>query len=110
MKLLLIILLATLTLASTDVLPPHEAHNEFVYIATSDYQCNLYIELTGQNLEALTIAEANHNAAQLRVAFNAFMQNSAKAIDVCSYIDAQTTSDITDIQNGISYYYYKHYK
>ena len=110
MKLFLLTLLATFSLASTDVYPPKEAYNEFVFIATSDYSCNLYIELSGQNLEALADAESNSNIKQLRAAFKQFMSNSTKAIEVCSYIDEQTTADIIEIQNSVAYYYYKNYK
>ena len=110
MKLFLLTLLATFSLASTDVYPPKEAYNEYAFIATSDYSCNLYIELAGQNLEALADAESTSNIKQLRASFNQFMTNSSKAIEVCSYIDEQTTADIVEIQNGVSYYYYKNYK
>ena len=110
MKLLLLALLASLSLASTDVYPPKEAYNEFTFIATSDYQCNLYIELAGQNLEAMADAESTLNTKQLKASFHQFMNNSSKAIDVCAYIDEQTTADIVEIQNSISYYYYKNYK
>ena len=110
MRLFLLALLVSLSLASTDVYPPEEAYNEFTFIATSDYQCNLYIELAGQNLEAMAEAESTLNIKQLKVLFNQFMHNSSKAIDVCAYIDTQATADIVEIQNSISYYYYKKYK
>lgn len=110
MKLFLLTLLASLSLASTDVYPPKEAYNELTFIATSDYQCNLYMELAGQNLKALANAESTSNTKQLKVSFNQFMSNSTKAIDVCSYIDKQTTADIIAIKNSVFYYYYKNYK
>ena len=110
MKLFLLTLLASLSLASTDVYPPKEAYNEFVFIATSDYHCNLYIELAGQNLEAMADAESILDTKQLKEALNQFMYNSSKAISICVYIDEQTTAEIVEIQNSISYYYYKNYK
>ena len=110
MKLLLLSLLTTLTFASTDLLPPSEASNELAFIASSDYECNLYIELAGNDLLTLAKAEQTTNSKAVQSAFNSFMYHSSRATTICSYINELVVADIVDIQNSISYYYYKHYK
>jgi hypothetical protein len=110
MKHLLLVILATFTFASADMLPPSEASSELTFIATSDYECNLYIELAGTDLLALTQAEKQSNPKAIQQAFNSFMQHSSRAITICSYVNELAVSDIVNIQNSISHYYYKHYK
>ena len=110
MKLLLLSLLATLTFAATDMLPPSEASSELAFVSSSDYECNYYIELAGQDLTTLSIAERTPNSKAIQSAFTSFMYHSSQATTICSYINELVVADIVDIQNSISYYYYKHYK
>lgn len=110
MKLFLLTLLATFSLASTDMLPPSEASNELAFITTSDYECNYYIELAGQDLLTLATLEQSPKSKAIQQAYNSFMYHSTRATSICMYIDELTASEIIDVQNSISYYYYKHNK
>ncbi len=110
MKHLLLAILATFTFASTDMLPPSEASSELAFIATSDYECNLYVELAGTDLLALAQAEKHANSKAIQQAYNSFMYHSTQATTICSYINELAVAEIVDIQNSISYYYYKNYK
>ena len=110
MKLSLLTLLVTFSLASTDMLPPNEASSELAFIATSDYECNLYIELAGQDLLTLANIERNPNSKAIQQAYNSFMYHSTQATTICMDINELAVAEIVDIQNSISYYYYKNYK
>ena len=110
MKPLILSLLATFALATTDMLPPSEASNELSFIATSDYQCNLYMELASQDLLTLAAAEKYPNTKAVQQAYNSFMYHSSRATTICIDIDELAVASIQDVQNSVSYYYYKHYK
>lgn len=110
MKPLILSLLATFALASTDMLPPHEAVNELAFLSTSDFECNLYMELANQDLLTFAKAEQQPNSKAIQQAYNSFMYHSSQATTICNYIDELTVAGIQDVQDSISYYYYKHYK
>ena len=111
MKILFTILIViNLLSASTDMLPPSEASSELAFIATSDYECNYYIELAGQDLLTLANLERNPNSKAIQQAYNSFMYNSTQATTICMDINELAVAEIVDIQNSISYYYYKNYK
>ena len=110
MKLLLLTLLATFTLASTDMLPPQEASKELTYIATDNYECNYYLELAGQDLLHLANYDTSHKPAQVTKLYQAFMDHSAKAREVCIHINQLVADDISEIQDDITYFYNQNYK
>ena len=110
MKLFLLTLLATFSLASTDILPPSESANELTLIFTDNYECNLHLERAGQDLVALAKAEEASNTTALKQAFNNFMNHSNLAIDACYPINEAITLDIIEVQANIAYYYYQNYR
>ena len=110
MKLLLLTLLTTFTLASTDMLPPSEASKELAYIATDNYECNYFIELAGQDLLTLAAFDSNQPKKDIKKVYDAFMEHSTKATTICVYINKLIVNDITEIQDDITYFYNQNYK
>ena len=110
MKQLLLALLTTLTFASTDMLPPAEASKELNFIATSDYECNYYLELAGQDLLTLANFDTSHKPRDVKRLYEAFMDHSTRATEICIEINRLIVDDIINIQNDITYYYNKNYK
>ena len=110
MKLLLLTLLTTFTLASTDMLPPSEASKELAYIATDDYECNYYLELAGQDLLLLAKYDTSHKPVKVTKLYKAFMDHSTRAREVCIHINQLVADDISEIQDNITYFYNQNYK
>lgn len=104
MKQLLLIIMSTFTLASTNY---YESSKELNYIATSSFECNYYLELAGQDLLSL----ANYNeSTKPRKLYETFIDHSTKAAEVCAYINQLIVDDIIEIQNDITYFYNQNYK
>ena len=109
-KTILLPILTTFTLASTDILPPQEASKELAYIATDNYECNYYLELAGQDILLLAKYDTSHKPVQVTKLYKAFMENSNKAREVCIHINKLVVDDIIEIQDDITYFYNKNYK
>lgn len=109
-KTILLPILTTFTLASTDMLPPQEASKELAYIATENYECNYYLELAGQDLLHLANYDTLHKPAQVTKLYQAFMNHSTRAREVCMYINQLVADDISEIQNDITYFYNQNYR
>lgn len=110
MKLLLLTILATFSLASTNKLLPSEATNQLTIIPIDNYECNLHLERASLDLLSFDKAEQASNIPAIQQAFHSFMTNSNLAIKACSSINEAITADIMEVQANIAYYYYQHYK
>ena len=106
----ILILLTTFTLASTDMLPPSEASKELAYIATDNYECNYYLELAGQDLLSLANYDTSHKPIKVKKLYQAFMDHSTKAREICIHINKLVVDDIIEIQDDITYFYNQNYK
>lgn len=110
MKLFLLTLLTTFSLASTDILPPSESASELTLIATDNYECNLHLERAGQDLLALAKAEDTSDKLAIEKAFNNFMNRANLAVAACYPINDVITADIIEVQANVAYYYYQNYR
>ena len=104
MKLLLLTLSTTFLLASTNL---HESSKELNYIATSDFECNYYLELAGQDLLSLSNYNKSTKPSSL---YESFMNHSTKAKELCININRLVVEDITEIQDDITDFYNQNYK
>ena len=109
-KTILLPILTTFTLASTDMLPPSEASKELAYIATDNYECNYYLELAGQDLLSLANYDTSHKPIKVKKLYQAFMDHSTKAREICIHINKLVVDDIIEIQDDITYFYNQNYK
>ena len=107
-------LLSTMSLAlpndnMTDIQSPSEYKKEVFDIATSDYECNLFIEKTGNNLYSMAMAEERNDKKTISSEFYIFLKNSNTAIEYCKYYSESVVSDLMEIQEGVIFYYNKEY-
>ena len=107
MKFLLLALLTTFTLAAADMLPLKESSKELNYITTSDFECNYYLELAGQDLLSLSNYNKSTKPSNL---YESFMNHSTKAKELCISINKLIVEDITEIQDDITDFYNQNYK
>ena len=107
-------LLSTMSVAlpndnMTDIQSPSEYKKEVFDIATSDYECNLFIEKTGNNLYSMAMAEERNDKKTISSEFYIFLKNSNTAIEYCKYYSESVVSDLMEIQEGVIFYYNKEY-
>ena len=93
----------------TDIQSPSEYKKEVFDIATSDYECNLFIEKTGNNLYSMAMAEERNDKKTISSEFYIFLKNSNTAIEYCKYYSESVVSDLMEIQEGVIFYYNKEY-
>ncbi len=93
----------------TDIQSPSEYKKEVFDIATSDYECNLFIEKTGNNLYSMAMAEERNDKKTISSEFYIFLKNSNTAIEYCKYYSESVVSDLMEIQEGVTFYYNKEY-
>lgn len=93
----------------TDIQSPNEYKKEVFDIATSDYECNLFIEKTGNNLYSMAMAEERNDKKTISSEFYIFLKNSNTAIEYCKYYSEGVVSDLLEIQEGVIFYYNKEY-
>lgn len=93
----------------TDIQSPNEYKKEVFDIATSDYECNLFIEKTGNNLYSMAMAEERNDKKTISSEFYIFLKNSNTAIEYCKYYSESVVSDLMEIQEGVTFYYNKEY-
>lgn len=94
----------------TDVETPNDYKKEVFDMQTNDYQCNLYIEKAGSNLWNMSIAEEKKDNKTVSSEFFVFLKNSNYAIEYCKYSSAEVVYDMTNIQEGVTYYYNEKFK
>lgn len=92
-----------------DIQSPNEYKKEVFDIATSDYECNLFIEKTGNNLYSMAMAEERNDKKTISSEFYIFLKNSNTAIEYCKYYSESVVSDLLEIQEGVIFYYNKEY-
>jgi rRNA pseudouridine-1189 N-methylase Emg1 (Nep1/Mra1 family) len=117
MKYLLIssLLFSTLAFAlpndkMTDIETPNNYKKEVYGLATSDFECNLYIEKSGSNLLKMSEAELKNDIKTVSSEFFVFLKNSNNAIEFCKYISDSVVSDMINIQEGVTAYYNEKFK
>ena len=93
----------------TDIQSPNEYKKEVFDIATSNYECNLFIEKTGNNLYSMAMAEERNDKKTISSEFYIFLKNSNTAIEYCKYYSESVVSDLMEIQEGVIFYYNKEY-
>lgn len=93
----------------TDIQSPSEYKKEVFDIATSNYECNLFIEKTGNNLYSMAMAEERNDKKTISSEFYIFLKNSNTAIEYCKYYSESVVSDLMEIQEGVIFYYNKEY-
>ena len=104
--LLSLLLLASIAIAS---IPTKQAASDLNYITTEDTQCNTYLEYATNSLYLMSQAEQENNLKFINIHFNNFQLNSDIAIEYCTYINAEVTSELMEIQSAINAYYLRNY-
>ena len=94
----------------TDIESPDQYRKDVQSMATSDYQCNLYIEKTGASLYIMSQAEQNKDKKTVSSEFLVFVKNSNYAMEYCQYISTDIVQDMADIQEGVITYYNEEFK
>lgn len=115
MKLLLLLTLSIFALAfeqsnSTDIQDLKTNADDILFMQSSSFECNLYIEKAGQYLLLMNEAEQSSNLSALSNNYILFLDNSNQAIAICKEINQAVTNDLIDIQSNIEIYYKLTYK
>ena len=115
MKLLLLLTLSIFALAfeqsnSTDIQDLKTNADDILFMQSSSFECNLYIEKAGQYLLLMNEAEQSSNLSALSTNYILFLDNSNRAIAICKEINQTVTNDLIDIQSNIEIYYKLTYK
>ena len=83
---------------------------DILFMQSSSFECNLYIEKAGQYLLLMNEAEQSSNLSALANSYLLFLDNSNQAIAICKEINQTVTNDLIDIQSNIEIYYKLTYK
>ena len=113
MKILLSIILSVCAFAfplATDIQDPKTNADEVLFLATDNFECNLYIEKAGQALLMMSKAEETHNKSALHNQYIIFLDQSDKAIAICKDISTGVAHDLVDIRTDVEIYYKLIYK
>ena len=115
MKLLLLLTLSIFALAfdqsnSTDIQDLKTNADDILFMQSSSFECNLYIEKAGQYLLLMNEAEQSSNLSALSNNYILFLDNSNRAIAICKEVNTAVTNDLIDVQSNIEIYYKLTYK
>ncbi len=110
MKLLLLLTLSIFAFAInpsnvTDIQDLRTNADEILFMQSSSFECNLYIEKAGQYLLLMNKAEQSSNLSALSNNYILFLDNSNRAIAICKEINQTVTNDLIDVQSNIEIYY-----
>lgn len=94
----------------TDIESPDQYRKDVQSMATSDFQCNLYIEKTGANLYVMSQAEQINDKKTISSEFLLFVKNSNYAMEYCQYLSTDVVQDMAEIQEGVITYYNEEFK
>ena len=115
MKLLLLLTLSIFAFAInpsnvTDIQDLKTNADDILFMQSSSFECNLYIEKAGQYLLLMNEAEQSNNLSALANNYLLFLDNSNQAIAICKEINQTVTNDLIDVQSNIEIYYKLTYK
>ena len=115
MKLLLLLTLSIFAFAInhsdvTDIQDLKTNADDILFLQSSSFECNLYIEKAGQYLLLMDKAEQSSNLLALSNNYILFLDNSNRAIAICKEINETVTNDLIDVQSNIEIYYKLTYK
>jgi hypothetical protein len=115
MKLLLLLTLSIFAFAInhadvTDIQDLKTNADDILFLQSSNFECNLYIERAGQYLLLMNQAEQTHNTSSMANNYVLFLDQSNRAIAICKDISSAVANDIIDIQSNIEIYYKLTYK
>ena len=115
MKLLLLLTLSIFAFAInhsdvTDIQDLKTNADDILFLQSSSFECNLYIEKAGQYLLLMDKAEQSSNLSALANSYLLFLDNSNQAIAICKEINQTVTNDLIDVQSNIELYYKLTYK
>ena len=115
MKLLLLLTLSVFAFAInpsnvTDIQDLKTNADDILFMQSSSFECNLYIEKAGQYLLLMNEAEQSNNLSALANNYILFLDNSNQAIAICKKINETVTNDLIDVQSNIEIYYKLTYK
>ena len=115
MKLLLLLTLSIFAFAInpsnvTDIQDLKTNADDILFMQSSSFECNLYIEKAGQYLLLMNEAEQSSNLSALANSYILFLDNSNQAIAICRDVNPAVANDIIDIQSNIEIYYKLTYK
>ena len=115
MKLLILLTLSIFAFAInpsnvTDIQDLKTNAEDILFMQSSSFECNLYIEKAGKYLLLMNEAEQSNNLSALSNNYLLFLDNSNQAIAICRDISPAVANDIVDIQSNIEIYYKLTYK
>ena len=111
MKLLLLLTLSLFTFAnSTDVQNAKTNADDILFLQSSSFECNFYIEKAGQFLLLMSQAERSHNLSAVANNYVLFLDQSNRAVAICKEINPVVANEIIDVQSNIAMYYKLTYK
>ena len=115
MKLLLLLTLSIFALAfeqsnSTDIQDLKTNADDILFMQSSNFECNLYIEKAGQFLLLMSQAEESHNLSAVANNYVLFLDQSNQAVAICKEINPTVANNIMDVQSNIAIYYKLTYK
>ena len=115
MKLLLLLTLSIFAFAInhsdvTDIQDLKTNADDILFLQSSSFECNLYIEKAGKYLLLMDKAEQSSNLSALSNNYILFLDNSNRAIAICKEINETVTNDLIDVQSNIEIYYKITYK
>lgn len=115
MKLLLLLTLSIFAFAfepsnSTDIQNLKTNADDLQFTSSNSFECNLYIEKSGEYLLKMSQAETTGDVHKLANSYILFLDESNKAIAICKEVSVQTSNELIDIQSNIELYYKLNYK
>lgn len=115
MKLLLLLILSVFALAfepsnSTDIQDIKTNLTDLKFTYSDNFECNLYIEKSGEYLFKMSKDEDLHNTSSMSNNYILFLNESNRAIAICKEVSVQTSNELIDIQSNIELYYKLNYK
>lgn len=111
MKLLLLLTLSLFAFAnSTDVQDAKTNADDILFLQSSSFECNLYIEKAGHSLLLMSLAEDSHNLTAVTNNYVLFMDQSNRAVAICKEVSPIVANDIIEVQSNIKIYYKSTYK
>ena len=115
MKLLLLLTLSIFAFAInhsdvTDIQDLKTNADDILFLQSSSFECNLYIEKAGKYLLLMDKAEQSSNLSALSNNYILFLDNSNRAIAICKEINQTVTNKLIDVQSNIEIYYKLTYK
>ncbi len=115
MKLLLLLTLSIFAFAInpsnvTDIQDLRTNADDILFLQSSSFECNLYIEKAGKYILLMNEAEQSSNLSELSNNYILFLDNSNRAIAICKEINQIAANDIIEVQSNIKMYYKSTYK